>query len=97
MKNKVFFNSFNWFKQYVSLKYIFKIDIGDSIYKIAIVFDIGFFIITIYISINYFYEFIYVINLDDINILKFSSNDINHCEYSLNNMVSYDKSIRFIS
>lgn len=52
-----------------------------------------FFIIVIYISINYFQEFIYFINLDNINVIQYSSNDISHCEYSLNNEVSYDKSI----
>lgn len=92
MNNKVFFNFLNWFKRFVSLKSLFNINIGDFIYKVVFIFNFGFFVIAVYISINYFHEFIYFINLDNINVFQYSSNDVCHCEYSLNDIVSCDKS-----
>lgn len=91
--NKVFFNFFNWFKRFVSLKSFFNIKIGDFIYKVVFIFNLGFFVIAVYISINYFHEFIYFINLDNINVLQYSSNHVCHCEYSLNDTVSCDISL----
>ena len=92
MKFKVFFNFFNWFKRFVSFKSLFNINIGDKITKVVIVFNFGFLVVAIYISIYYLQEFYYFINLDNISIIENNSDYIVNCNVNnyANDNYAYD-------
>lgn len=67
----------------------------NFINKFAIVFNIGFFIFAIYISIYYIQEFIYFLNLENINIIE-SNVVLPDCEYSSNDMVNSDQNKKML-
>ena len=76
----------------MNIKVFFKF-LTDFYQKVVIIFNLGFFVIAVYICIYYFHEFIYFINLDNISVFEYSSNDLGHCESSSKDMVSCDKSL----
>lgn len=70
-----------WFIDLIKVLFNSLIFIRDFINKIAVIFNIGFLLVAIYISIYCFHKFLYFINLNNISIEYFS----NYTIYSVNN------------
>lgn len=71
-------------KKICSLNYLIWLNI------VGITINIGFLVVGVY----YFHEFLYFINMDNINVTQLTSNDgITDCEYTINYIVDSDKTI----
>lgn len=58
--------------------------------KVGIILNLGFLLVGVY----YFHEFLYFINMDNINVTQLTSNDgITDCESTINYIVDSDKTI----
>ncbi len=71
--------------------------IAPFIYKVVIFFNIGFLVLAIYLFINYFHEFLYFINLDNICIIEYNSYDMVNSNDMVNLNITKNNNILLIS